>query len=95
MFIEITGYAIIDRRYIVVESIDVSEMQLMRLERRDDGCEREITFMFDTKDPKASAYIYRWLRKHKSKDASTLGESLRSVVGRVCELSGYYRVWDE
>ena len=94
MTIEITS-ATINDGYITIYGIDVSEENLQRMERvRDDGFERELEFLFDTRT-KDVDYIYNWLKRRKSKEAATWGEAVRSTVGKITTISAKYRVCDE
>ena len=95
MTIEITS-ATMQHGIITITGIDVSEENLQRMERiRDDGFERELAFLFDTKEKKAVEYIYKWLKRRKSKEAATWGEAVSSTVGRITTISARYRVYDD
>lgn len=73
---------------------DVSDDNLERLERlRDDGTEKEVSFVFDSHDKKDYIFLRNWLRNQKvTKDATTWGEALNSIVGIYTQLPGKFRV---
>lgn len=75
-----------------ITAIDCSEENLHRMERmRDDGIEREVDFVFDTKNKNEFLYLRNWLKRQKiTKDCRTYGEALNSVLGTVTSLSGKF-----
>ena len=94
MTVEILNVSLEDK-VIHIEAIDISEENLMRLERRDDGCERELQFVFDTREKKACQYLISWLHRQKAaKGCRTYGEALRAVEGTRTQINGKYIVWD-
>lgn len=95
MLIEITSTRI---RAGIIEicGIDVSEENLQRMERsRDDGFEKEVEFLLDTRDPKTYSYIYRWMKAQKAAQGKeTWGSAAQAVVGTITDISGKYRNWE-
>lgn len=93
--IEITAVSI-SKGIVNIEAIDVSEENLQKLERtRDDGFEKEVSFVFDTHDQEAQTYLYQWLRRQKStKGCKTWGMALNAVVGTHVTISQKYRSWE-
>ena len=67
MTIEVTSTSICSG-IVRIYGIDCSEENLQRMEWiRDDGTEREVVFVFDTKnDQKSFEYLTRWLHRQKS-----------------------------
>ncbi|MCD8110141.1 MAG: hypothetical protein LUE14_08595 [Clostridiales bacterium] len=93
MTVDITN-VYIHNRIIYIEAVDSSEEHLMRLERtRDDGFERNLTFVFDTSDAKTCKYIYFWLHRQKrvqEQRPATYKEAIHAVIGSRTDLSGRY-----
>ena len=96
MMIEITGASVDKDKVIEITGIDVSEEQLQKMEdTRDDGNERELRFLFDTKDKKICFYICKWLHSQKAAAGSkTYHDAFNAIVGTIVSLSGKYLVWD-
>ena len=96
MTVEIISACIKEHGIVNITAVDVSEENLHRLMRnRDDGFERELEYVIDTKDAKAFRYLYKWLKSQKAtKESRTFGEALNAVVGIHTQLSGKYRVWE-
>ncbi len=95
MLVEIVS-AMIRERVVYITAIDVSEEHLQRIERsRDDVPDKDIDFVFDTKDFYQQKYIYKWLKRQKvTENASTWGEALRNTQGTIVTISSKYRVFD-
>lgn len=96
MLIEITGTAL-DQGVAHIYGVDCSEENLQRIERlRTDDClDREIEFVFDTKNKKTFIYFSNWLHSQKvAENAKTYGEAIRSTVGTITNISGKYRSWE-
>lgn len=83
----------IKKGIVIIECNDVSEENLRRLERlRDDGVEESITFEFDTHIPKVQKDLHMWLRSQKAtKESTTWGEALKSVIGTITVIPRKYR----
>lgn len=94
MTVEITSVTLA-QAVVTITAIDVSEEYLAWMERTRHDEEREVVFVFDTRDPGTYAYLRRWLLGQKAaRGCSTWGEALQAVRGRVTELSGRYREFD-
>lgn len=95
MTVEITG-VIIRNGVVTITAVDVSEENLQRMERvRDDGTEKELSFLFDTHQQQVYEYLYKWLKRQKATRGSTSwGEALTSVIGTVTTISAKYRDWN-
>lgn len=95
MTVEIIS-ARIEKGVIYITAVDISEENLQRIERtRDDGNERELELVFDTRDSKARNYIYNWLKNQKkTRTCTTWGEAIRAVVGIITDIGVYYRSWE-
>lgn len=91
MTVEITS-ATLREGVVTITANDVSEEHLQWLERTRQDEEREVVFIFDTRNPRALNYLHRWMRGQKAtKGCRTWGEALQSVCGRITELSGRYQ----
>ena len=77
---------------VAIQAIDCSEENLQRMERlRDDGFERELNFLFDTKKSGDYVYLRKWLQSQKATNgARTWGEALRAIYGTVTTISGKF-----
>ena len=92
MTIEVTSTSICSG-IVRIYGIDCSEENLQRMERiRDDGTEREVVFVFDTKnDQKYFEYLSCWLHRQKiTKESATYGEALKKIIGIITTISGKY-----
>ena len=95
MTVEIVSVLLDQDRVVRISAVDVSEEHLMKLERRDDGRERELEFVFNSREKKACQYLVAWLHRQKATaGCRTYGEALRAVEGTRTQLSGRYIVWD-
>lgn len=99
MTIEIISASITSRHSIEITAIDCSEENFARMQRlRDDSCEQEIQYCFDsTSNSKAFYVLRKWLQKQKTTaKAETWGEALQAVVGTITDSYGIgkYRVMD-
>ena len=97
MTVEITSVSIEDR-IVTINAIDVTEENLQRMERiRDDGDERELTFMFDLRQYYPNIYLNKFLHRQKAvREAKPklLIEALNATVGTVTSINGKYRDWE-
>lgn len=93
MTVEIVS-VVLEEGIVSIMAVDCSEENLQRMERiRDDGCERELEFLFDTHEKNDYLYLRKWLKKQKAThQAKTWGEALQAVSGIITTLSGRYRV---
>ncbi|MCD8324497.1 MAG: hypothetical protein LUC32_06065 [Clostridiales bacterium] len=93
MMIDITSAYIADG-IVTIEGIDSSEENLMRMERtRDDGFERTVSFVFDTRDRKTFKYLYNFLHQQKSVQAAhpvNYGDAIHALIGIRTSISGRY-----
>lgn len=93
MTIEITSISV-DKGIVSITAIDCSEENLQRLERiRDDGFQKELTFIFDTSCKNDFTYLHNWLHRQKvvkEQKPKTWGEALNSVYGIITTISGKY-----
>lgn len=96
MMIEITGASVNKDKIVEITGIDVSEENLQKMEDlRDDGFERELRLIFDTKNHKDLFYFYKWIHSQKAAaDSKTYHDALNSIVGTIVTISGKYLVWD-
>lgn len=92
MTVEITSVSLKDG-ICRISAIDCSEENLHRIERtRDDGFEREVEFVFNTKNKTEFLYLRNWLKRQKiTRDCKTYGEALNSILGTITSISGKYR----
>lgn len=89
MLVEINGYSFINKELHLFVT-DCSEYNLQRIERRDDGFEREFELVFTSKD---LDYLYSWLRTQKvvkKARPQTLKEAISLTLGTVATISGKY-----
>lgn len=97
MTIEIKS-AYIAEGVVFITAVDVSEEHLQYMERnRDDGLEKEIQFVFDTRVSPEFQALHRWLHKQKAtKQSRTYGEALAAIIGTITESYGIgsFRAWD-
>lgn len=95
MMIEITAVSI-RNAVVTIDGIDISEENLQRMERiRDDGFEKQVVFVFDTHDPEAQHYLYRWLKRQKAtQGCKTWGLALNAITGTHVTISQKYRSWE-
>lgn len=95
MTVEIVD-ASVKNKIVTINAIDVSEENLQRLEReRDDGFEKEVSFVFDTTDKKTLLYLQNFMRRQKiTSGCNTWGQALQAIAGTHTSISGKYRVWD-
>lgn len=95
MTVEITG-ACIKNGFIRIEAVDVSEENLQRMERvRDDGFEKIVEFIFDSRETETFAYLRSWLKRQKAtKGCVTYGQAVQAVVGTITTISKKYRSLD-
>ena len=91
MTVEITSVSLV-RGIVTIQAIDCSEENLQRLKReRDDGFEKELTFVFDTHMSNDFVYLRKWLLRQKAtKGAKTWGEALDAVTGTITTISGKF-----
>lgn len=97
MTIEITG-AYITEGVVFITAVDASDEHLQYLERvRDDGVEKEMQFIFDTRLSAEFQALHRWLHKQKAtKTSHTYGDALMAIIGTITDSYGIgsYRVWE-
>lgn len=91
MTVEITSVSL-NQGVVVIQAIDCSEENLQRMQRiREDCIERELCFVFDTKQKNDYVYLRKWLHRQKAtKDAKTWGEALHAVYGTITTISGKF-----
>jgi hypothetical protein len=97
MYVEIESVELKDK-VVNIYATDISEENLQRMERmRDDGFERILHFVFDTREKKSLTYLHDFLKRQKAvkeADPHTWGEALQAVQGRVTCISGRYIEYD-
>lgn len=93
MTVEVTSVNIQRGGVVTISCVDVSEENLQRIERvRDDGFQKEINLVIDTKDKKAFYSLRSWMLKQAcTAGKKTWGTALLSVVGTITDLYGISR----
>jgi len=91
MTIEIISVSV-SQGVVTIQAIDCSDENLQRMQRtRDDGFEKEISFIFDTRRKSDYEYLRKWLHQQKAtKGAKTWGDALHSIYGTVTTISGKF-----
>ena len=76
-----------------ITALNCSEENLQKLERlRDDGYQKELQFVFDTRNNKSDCiYLTYWLHHQKvTAGCKTYGEAFYRIRGTVTTISGKY-----
>ena len=94
MRLEVVGYELIKGVSVTYECLDVSEENLMRLERYDIGNEKIHYMRYDLRNNRDISSLKTFIKDFANKNSITLdtwGDALHCLIGRTFESRNYYR----